>query len=223
MKNLAELKRTRVGDIFTLDWAKYHHKYLGIPRKVTFVQSNALCFEGGSRLTFPEASEFKGAPDGFTILESNGEEILSYKLVSRVEDSQADETSDYDKQAEKFLRETGTMFSTDLIRHGKYFPDDKQTRNVYWITLFRTGVGAYSFEFGQSRAEQSNEPTAYDVLACLEAYEPYNPQGLEGFLSDYGLSYNRESVKMFEHIGLEHEGLTRLYNETEMELLREIQ
>lgn len=61
------------------------------------------------------------------------------------------EISQYDQQALDFLTKTGTQFKTEYLRHGKHFVNDKETRDVYKITLTR-GTRSYNFEFGQSIA-----------------------------------------------------------------------
>jgi len=58
-------------------------------------------------------------------------------------------TDDYEKQATNFLTETDTKFEAKYIKHGKHFDDDKETRDIYEITLTR-GERVYSFMFGQS-------------------------------------------------------------------------
>ncbi len=59
------------------------------------------------------------------------------------------QTNTYEQQATDFLRSTGTEFSAEYLRTAKYFPDDKEERDIYKITLKR-GNRVYSFEFGQS-------------------------------------------------------------------------
>lgn len=57
--------------------------------------------------------------------------------------------STYEQQAIDFLQSTGCEFSVTYLRSGKYFPDDKEERDIYYITLKR-GLREYKFEFGQS-------------------------------------------------------------------------
>jgi hypothetical protein len=59
------------------------------------------------------------------------------------------QTTSYEQQAIDFLQSTNTEFSATYLRSGKYFDDDKETRDVYQISLKR-GTRIYSFEFGQS-------------------------------------------------------------------------
>ena len=59
------------------------------------------------------------------------------------------EKSEYDKQAEEFLSSTNTEFKAVFLKHDKHFPDDKEERDIYTITLKR-GDRVYNFAFGQS-------------------------------------------------------------------------
>lgn len=57
--------------------------------------------------------------------------------------------TEYEQKAIDFLQSTNTEFKAEFLRNDKYFPDDKETRDIYKITLTRNGR-FYSFEFGQS-------------------------------------------------------------------------
>ena len=57
--------------------------------------------------------------------------------------------SEYEQQAEAFLKATNTEFKCEFLKHGKHFVDDKETRDIYRITLTR-GKRSYTFNFGQS-------------------------------------------------------------------------
>jgi len=43
--------------------------------------------------------------------------------------------NNYEKQAEDFLKETKTEFKVKFVKHDLYFTDDKETRDIYKITL----------------------------------------------------------------------------------------
>lgn len=58
-------------------------------------------------------------------------------------------TINYEAQAEQFLKNTNTLFKVEFLKHDKHFPDDKDSRDIYLITLTR-GKRSYSFNFGQS-------------------------------------------------------------------------
>ncbi len=57
--------------------------------------------------------------------------------------------SEYDTQAEQFLKETDTEFKAEFLKNGFHFQDDKETRDIYLITLKR-GEREFKFNFGQS-------------------------------------------------------------------------
>jgi len=185
-----------------------------------------------------------------------------------------EEKSEYDKQAEEFLKKTGTEFKVTFLRNGLYFGDDKEERDIYKITLKR-GEREFKFTFGQSLNDSGlrlysqngkrtghkgfsipkeireiidkrkqaqklkywfekkyfslsgliydfgKEPSAYDVLAGLQKYEVAS---FQDFCDDFG--YNDDSIKaktIYEAVCKEYDSLKMLYNEAELNLLREIQ
>lgn len=60
--------------------------------------------------------------------------------------------NEYELQAEKFLKDTGTTFKAVFLKHDLYFEGDTEERDIYEITLTREGR-VYKFKFGQSTAE----------------------------------------------------------------------
>ena len=59
--------------------------------------------------------------------------------------------NEYEQQANEFLKETGTEFKAEFLKHGFHFPDDTDKRDIYEITLKR-GSREFKFNFGQSIA-----------------------------------------------------------------------
>lgn len=57
--------------------------------------------------------------------------------------------SEYNKQAEQFLKETGTEFKAEFLKNDFYFDGDEEKRDIYEITLKRADR-EYKFKFGQS-------------------------------------------------------------------------
>lgn len=57
--------------------------------------------------------------------------------------------STYEQQAIDFMNATGTTIECVYSKTGKYFPDDKEERDIYNVTMSR-GNRKYSFSFGQS-------------------------------------------------------------------------
>jgi len=84
------------------------------------------------------------------------------------------EVNEYQKQALDFLAATNTTFKCEFLKHGKHFENDKETRDIYKITLTR-GNRSYSFNFGQSIAKsiRYQDKTTKKIFAK-------SGQGLEG-------------------------------------------
>ena len=125
----------------------------------------------------------------------------------------------YEKQANDFLKETGTTFEVEQLARGKYFPNDAEERDIYKITLIRED-DFYSFKFGQSIANRGVEPTPYDVLACLTTC---NPESFDDFCDNYG--YDNDSIsafKTYKAVVKEYKKVYNLYNADELKRLSEI-
>lgn len=129
---------------------------------------------------------------------------------------------DYQKQANDFLVKTGVKFSAKLIDHDFYFDGDKETRDVYRITLSR-GKMRRSFKFGQSinNSNGKTPPTAYDVLACLQKYEIGS---FEDFCGDFGYDTDsRRAEKTYKAVLKEYQMVCDIWTSDEIEELSEIQ
>ena len=57
--------------------------------------------------------------------------------------------SEYTKQAEQFLKDTGTEFSIKFLYTGPFFQDEKEVRDVFEFTL-KSARGSYTSQFGDS-------------------------------------------------------------------------
>jgi len=153
----------------------------------------------------------------------------------------AKEESEYEAAARKFLESTKTELKATFLFHGRHFDDDKDTRDVYQITLTR-GDRVYRFNFGQSiknsgtakesfindcprscphymtgtfacraHARRRRAPTAYDVLACLTKYDPGT---FKDFCAEYG--YSDDSIKaqkVYFAVQEEFDGVRRLFGD----------
>ena len=60
--------------------------------------------------------------------------------------------TNYEKQATDFLEKTGCKMTITYKENRKYFPNDKETRDVYEIEIVR-GSRVWKFEFGNSIAD----------------------------------------------------------------------
>lgn len=123
--------------------------------------------------------------------------------------------------AEAFQMATGLKFSARFVKNDKYFPDDKEARNIYKITLRHRGR-TYSFKFGQSIAESwtHKAPDLYSVLASITKEDPGT---LEEFCSNYGYNLDsRKAEKVYKAVKEEFLNVCRLFNEEELSRLRDI-
>lgn len=131
------------------------------------------------------------------------------------------EINEYEKQAQDFLTKTKTEFTVKFKKNDKYFPDDKETRDIYNITLKR-GSRSYTFTFGQSinDTEKHIAPNAYDVLASLEKYDVGT---FEDFCSDFGYDTDsRKAEKTYQAVKEQFTQLQTLFNDTELAEMAEI-
>lgn len=126
--------------------------------------------------------------------------------------------NEYEKQAQAFLQQTGTELSIEYVDFKPYFPGDKEKRAVFEFTL-RRGDKQYKGTFGQSIAAYDKEPTAYDILACLDCWEG----DFSEFCSEYGYSDDSISaLSIYDAVIKQAIGLKNLYNTEEMEKLGDI-
>jgi len=128
--------------------------------------------------------------------------------------------TNYRKQAEDFLAATNTTFKAKFYKHAKYFTDDKQSRDIYKITLRRKDVGSYTFTFGQSIANIGKAPEVYDVLASVTKYDVGS---FEDFCSEFGYDTDsRKAEKTYKAVLKEFKNVDRLFSDV-IEQLSEIQ
>jgi len=127
--------------------------------------------------------------------------------------------TEYDIQAEKFLRDTNTKFKAKYYDYAYYFPQDDTKRAIFRVTL-KTPQGSYTFKYGQSLKNQSETPTAYDVLACLTKYDVGS---FEDFCSEFGYDTDsRTAERTFKAVVKEWENISRIYTEEQIEAMQEI-
>ena len=115
----------------------------------------------------------------------------------------------YEKQAIRFAAKTGTKLA---ILSSDYKPmwNEKQSRYVFKCKLSRKGK-SYTFEFGQSLAEGSEEPTMYDVLACMTKHDVGS---FEDFCSEFGYSEDsRTAERTYKAVCKEFAAVERLFSD----------
>lgn len=128
--------------------------------------------------------------------------------------------TDYNKQAIDFLNATSTSFNVAFKKHDFYFPDDKEQRDIFRITL-KNKLHTYRFNFGQSIANTGITPKPYDVLACLTNYDPGT---FENFCGDFGYDVDsRKAYKTYKAVMKEWKNVELLFTPDQIEKLQEIQ
>lgn len=121
-------------------------------------------------------------------------------------------TTDYEKQAQDFLKETGATIKIKFKKNDFYFADDKETRDIYRINLKRDGK-SYNFDFGASLNDTKlkTAPTAYDVLSALTKYDVGS---FEDFCSEFGYDNDSRKAKKTYHAVLkEFQGVNYLFSD----------
>lgn len=124
--------------------------------------------------------------------------------------------SDYQQQAIDFATKYNVKLSIGSPDYGKMGWDKKEDcRYIFPCRLSRNGK-SYSFKFGQSIASGSEEPTIYDILACMTKYDPGT---FENFCADFGYdSDSRTAEKTYKAVCKEWEAIDRLFNDCLEEL-----
>lgn len=125
----------------------------------------------------------------------------------------------YNKASYLIADVIGLKMKVGDYEYKKYFTGDKESRCVFKITL-KKGGKQFTFNFGQSIAEGTNEPTLYSVLACLQKYDVGS---FEDFCSGFGYDEdNRTAEKIYNAVVKQYENMERLFNSEELELLQMI-
>jgi hypothetical protein len=150
------------------------------------------------------------------------------------------ETKDYEKQGTDFLEKHGVKMTVKLLYNGPYFDDEKENRDIYQITLERSGKKPWSFRFGQSlnnsrqerrthegweerrkREAKVKAPSAYDVLSVLEKYDPGT---FSEFCAEFGYDTDsRKAEKVYFAIQEEYSNLRQMFSGAEINAMAEIQ
>jgi len=151
--------------------------------------------------------------------------VKTDKEKEKVESYEVKE-SEYDKQANKFLKDTNTNFQIKYLKHDSYFDDNDLTaRDIYEFTLTKDGK-TYSGTFGQSieGSKKGEVPSAYSVLSSLSGEDGDENETFEEFADNFGYDQDsRKAEKIYHAVIKERKGIHNLYSEEELEKLREIQ
>lgn len=130
---------------------------------------------------------------------------------------------EYELEATRFLEETGTTIEIHFSHNGKHFDSDTEPRDIYDITL-KNKTHSYTFKFGQSIYNSGfyyGNITRYNVLSCLTKYDP---ETFEYFCGEFGYDTDsRKALKVYEAVCVEWDEVCKLFTDTQIEALREIQ
>lgn len=144
------------------------------------------------------------------------------KLIERYE--HLTNNGKYNKASYVIADAIGLKMKIGDYEYKRHLSSDKESRCVFKITL-KKGGKQFTFNFGQSIAEGTNEPTLYDVLACLQKYDVGS---FVDFCREFGYSgydqytgrIDKQSLKIYNAVVKEYEGMQRLFNSEELELLQ---
>lgn len=133
---------------------------------------------------------------------------------------------DYQAQATDFAKKNNIRFHILSTTYGKHFPNDTENRHIFKIELSHKRE-RYTFKFGQSIFEGSNQPSLYSVLSCLQKYDVGN---FNNFCEDFGYDaenfdehgYNQDSLRTYNAVVKEYTNVVRVFAHCLVEL-REIQ
>ena len=136
--------------------------------------------------------------------------------------------SEYELQAEKFLKETNTELSWKFVAKRPYFDGDKKERDVWMFSLVN-GRGMYAGTYGASLADteraynigKREKPSAYDLLASITKCEP--PTDVDEFAEEYGYTKPSVAIRVYNAVTREWDGVQKLWTAEEIEKLSEIQ
>lgn len=109
-----------------------------------------------------------------------------------------------------------------FLRFAPYFDDDKQSRNIYSVCLFRTDKNsAVYFKFGDSiaNAQEGKEPDVYSILACVGS-DYWTPDTFKEFCGEYGYNEDsRKAEKLFKVCRQQAEKIQSIFTEEEAQSL----
>lgn len=131
--------------------------------------------------------------------------------------------SDYEVQGELFLVRAGASITIEKAvpqRSPRWATDGKH--GTHYAVTITTTRGTYTFDYWGSIAdkEKGEEPSAYDVLACLDGYKP---DTFADFCANYGYSDDSiTALKVYEGVREQYENLARIFTRKQLKDLSEI-
>lgn len=101
--------------------------------------------------------------------------------------------TEYERQAEAFMKKTGTKIKIEYEKYDYHFYGDDRRRDIYKVVIKRNGK-QMTIHFGQSlmNTNLGKPPTYYDILACLATEDP---GALYDFCDGFGYAWDDENAQ----------------------------
>lgn len=132
--------------------------------------------------------------------------------------------SEYERAANQWLEMTDSQLHIKNHRRGVLSHwGDQQERDLYVIQLMNRYGQVYLFDFGQSIACRGNQPTAHDILACVDA--EYADSSLDDIADAYclmSMTSLESAHAMATEIKQQSKRLAEMYTPDELEALTDI-
>ena len=131
--------------------------------------------------------------------------------------------TDYEKNAAELAKKYNIEKKILRKEFIKYFPDDKEKRDVYTIELL-SPFSSYVFTYGDSIANTNRNlnfcfgdsrrktPTFYDLFACTQKYEVEDD--IEDFCQEFGYTADygiKNLIKLHEAVKEEYKNFSSLF------------
>ena len=124
----------------------------------------------------------------------------------------------YNKACNLLAKEFNIKLNVLGVEYRSHTFDKKGVRRHVFKLQLKRGRKSYTFEFGQSLQSGAEEPTLYDVLACLQKYDVGT---FEDFCNMFGYDdYDTASKRTYKAVVKEFEAMERLFNDDELEVLQ---
>ena len=98
--------------------------------------------------------------------------------------------TEYDAQAGEFMRKWGVKIHRHFVGKMRHFPDDREPRNVWEITLERDDGRSFSFRYGDSIVNTQgfprHKPSDYGILADVSAKSCFDCKNVRDMVEEYG-------------------------------------
>lgn len=127
--------------------------------------------------------------------------------------------TEYEKNAIELSKKYNIEKKVLDVECKKYFPEDKEKRDVYTIKL-SSPFHSYTFTYGDSivntRENLTNRirkvPSFYDILACVQKYEV--DDNIDDFISEYGYTIDygiQNLIDLHNAVKLEYRNFSKLF------------